>query len=50
VRHRIDVYNEQTAPLIAYYQEKGILVEVDGTLSIEDVFNAIKRAVKETSN
>lgn len=50
VRHRIDVYNEQTAPLIAYYQEKGILVEVDGTLSIEDVFDAIKRAVKETSN
>lgn len=50
VRHRIDVYNEQTAPLIAYYQDKGILVEVDGTLSIEDVFDAIKQAVKETSN
>lgn len=50
VRHRIDVYNEQTAPLIAYYQDKGILVEIDGTLAIEDVFDAIKQAVMETSN
>ena len=47
VRHRIDVYNEQTAPLIVYYQNKGVLVEIDGTLSIEDVFAEIKQAVKE---
>lgn len=46
VRHRIDVYNEQTAPLIAYYREKGILVEIDGTQSIEDVFADIMAAVK----
>lgn len=46
VKHRIEVYNEQTAPLIAYYREKDILVEIDGTQSIEDVFVDIITAVK----
>lgn len=47
VRHRIEVYNEQTAPLIAYYEEKGILVEVDGTQAIEDVTEDIIQAIEE---
>ena len=46
VRHRIEVYNEQTAPLIAYYCEKDVLVEIDGTQSIDDVFADIMEAVK----
>ncbi len=46
VRHRIEVYNEQTAPLIAYYREKDLLVEIDGTQSIDDVFADIMEAVK----
>lgn len=46
VRHRIDVYNEQTAPLIAYYRKKEILIEIDGTQSIENVFSDIMAAVK----
>jgi adenylate kinase len=48
VRHRIEVYNEQTAPLINYYREKGLLVEIDGTQSIEDVFEDIRNAVEGT--
>jgi adenylate kinase len=36
-RHRIRVYFEQTAPLIDHYREKGLLVEVDGRLGIEEV-------------
>ena len=47
VRRRIDVYNEQTSPLIAYYQEKGLLVEIDGTQSIENVTDAIMKAVRK---
>ena len=47
VRHRIEVYNEQTSPLIEYYQEKGLLVEIDGTQGIENVTNAIMKAVGE---
>ena len=37
VRERIRVYYEQTAPLVAYYRERGLLREVDGTQSIEQV-------------
>lgn len=37
VTRRIRVYLEQTQPLIAYYQERGILREVDGRLPIEQV-------------
>jgi adenylate kinase len=47
VRHRIDVYNEQTAPLIEYYQEQGILEKIDGTQSIEQVTEEIMKAVEE---
>ncbi|MDX9831695.1 MAG: adenylate kinase [Anaerolineae bacterium] len=36
-KHRIEVYFEQTAPLIQYYREKGLLVEVDGRQGIEDI-------------
>ena len=37
VERRIRVYMEQTAPLIKYYKDRGLLVEVDGTQSIESV-------------
>lgn len=37
VRHRIEVYAEQTAPLIAFYAEKGVLVGIDATGPVDDV-------------
>jgi len=48
VRHRIEVYNQQTAPLIDYYFKKGLLVEIDGTQSIEDVTEDIMQAIEES--
>ncbi len=47
VRHRIEVYKEQTEPLINYYQEKGLLFEIDGTQSIDKVTEDIMRVVEE---
>jgi adenylate kinase len=47
VRHRIEVYNEQTAPLIDYYRQRGLLVEIDGTQSIDDVTEDLMNAVEE---
>ena len=41
VTKRLNVYHEQTQPLIDYYTQAGILREVDGTVDIEDVFRAI---------
>jgi adenylate kinase len=37
VRNRIKVYFEQTSPLIEYYREMGLLVEINGDQSIEEV-------------
>lgn len=41
VLNRLEVYHNQTQPLIDYYNEKGILKSVDGTVDMKDVFNAI---------
>lgn len=41
VQKRLNVYHEQTQPLIDYYTKKNILVEVDGTVDINDVFRTI---------
>ena len=41
VLNRLEVYHNQTQPLIDYYNEKGILKSVDGTVDTKDVFNAI---------
>lgn len=41
VKKRLDVYHEQTQPLIDYYTGKDALVEVDGTQNMDDVFAAI---------
>jgi adenylate kinase len=37
IRHRIDVYEERTAPLIAYYAERERLVQVNGDRPIDEV-------------
>ncbi len=41
VQKRLSVYHEQTQPLIDYYSNKGILMTVDGTVDMMDVFAAI---------
>ncbi len=41
VKNRLDVYHKQTQPLIEYYSNKGILKEVDGTVSMNEVFESI---------
>lgn len=41
VKNRLKVYHDQTQPLIDYYQAKGVLRSVDGTLPMEEVFEAI---------
>ena len=41
VKKRLEVYHEQTKPLIDYYKEHGILKSVDGTQPMNQVFDAI---------
>lgn len=50
VRHRLDVYAEQTAPLIKFYDQRGQLVVVDALGPVEDVTErAITALTKMTS-
>ena len=45
VRKRLQVYWEQTSPLIDYYRDRGVLVEVDGDQSIDDVTSDLRAAI-----
>lgn len=46
VRNRLEVYKQQTAPLVEYYRGKGLLRTVDGTEPIGDVTAAIRKALQ----
>lgn len=45
VRNRIKVYLDQTQPLIEYYQQRGLLCEIDGNGSIESVTQQVLASV-----
>ncbi|NYE58108.1 adenylate kinase [Carboxydothermus ferrireducens] len=47
VSNRLDVYEAQTAPLKDYYAKTGLLKNIDGTKSIEEVFVSIKNALQK---
>lgn len=46
IRHRIALYHQTTQPLIDIYRERGILVEVNGMGTIEEVAVNIAEALK----
>jgi adenylate kinase len=46
VKRRIDVYLEQTSPLIDYYREHGKLIKIDGMQTIEQVAHTLISALK----
>jgi adenylate kinase len=50
VRNRLNVYNEQTAPVVDFYRQKGNLVCLDGVGSMDVVFNRIVEAINPTSD
>lgn len=47
VKKRLDVYHTQTQPLIDFYTERKVLVEVDGTQSMDKVFDDIMKILRE---
>ena len=47
VMQRLDVYHTQTQPLIDFYTERKVLVEVDGTQSMDKVFDDIMKILGE---
>lgn len=45
IRHRLDVYASETAPLVGYYRDRGLLKVVDGVGSVDDVTARILTAL-----
>ena len=50
VKQRLDVYRNQTAPLIDFYTNQGILYTVDGSRDIDDVFKDITTILDEKNS
>jgi adenylate kinase len=42
IRHRLDTYHEKTKPLVDYYEQRGVLKRVDGSLEPDEVSNRIR--------
>ena len=47
IRRRLEVYFDQTAPLVAVYRERGILLEVDGMGDVVEVTERILSALRD---
>ena len=50
IRQRLAVYNEQTSPLIEYYSERGLLKEVEGVGSIDEIFERTCSLIDNVTN
>ncbi|MBW4095416.1 MAG: adenylate kinase [Acidobacteria bacterium] len=49
IRHRLDLYHEQTEPVVARYADAGVLVQVDGIGAIDEVTERVMAAIKGES-
>jgi adenylate kinase len=49
IQHRLDVYHEQTEPLIEHFRARGLLVPIDAERSIEDVFAQVQQVLAAVS-
>jgi adenylate kinase len=47
VRRRLEIFRQETVPVIDYYRKKGMLIEIDGTKSVERVFAQILAKLEE---
>jgi adenylate kinase len=47
IRHRLEVYREQTAPLIHHYRQQNLLISVEAQGSIESITERIEEALRK---
>ncbi len=45
MRNRLDVYHAQTAPLVIYYEDRGLLHRIDGTASPSEVHEHVRATI-----
>ena len=49
IRERLRVYREKTEPLVGFYRDRGLLAEIDGVGSVEEVAGRVDEAVRRDS-
>jgi len=47
IAHRLEVYEKQTAPLVGYYRERGLLRTIDGVGAIDQIRNRVLEALRD---
>lgn len=47
IRNRLEVYKDQTYPLIEYYEDKSLIANIDGDKGIDDIFKDITAVLDE---
>lgn len=45
IQRRLELYKQQTQPLLDYYKQQGLLIEIDGTGSVEEIQDEIKKSI-----
>lgn len=48
IKNRLAIYREETAPVVQFYKDKSVVIEIYGVGSIEDIFNRIKKTLEHT--
>ena len=49
VAHRVQVYLQQTAPVLEYYRDKGLVRAVDGSQSVDEIKSGVLQALKQAA-
>jgi len=47
IKKRLEIYHQETEPLVDIYQQQGILHKVDGSKSIEEVYQQIEKIISQ---
>jgi len=50
IKKRLEIYHEETEPLLAVYKEQGILYQVDGSKSIEEVYKQVNEIISKNNS
>ena len=46
IKRRLDVYDEETKPILNYYEEQNLLTEINSVGSVEEVFTRVEGALQ----
>lgn len=49
IKQRLKIYKKETMPVVEYYRKKGVLVEIDASRSIKEIYEDVRKIYKENN-